>query len=111
MELSPRKRHHRPRGGGCHLASARRTNRWLWKSNVTHQERDTSGFEPDTSGVSAPPETGTEETQGVQAGPSEGATLELTAGVSSKPTSGGGGGTTLGSERKVQSQHRRVKKN
>ena len=50
------------------------------------------GFDPDTSGVSAPPETGTEETQGVQAGPTEGATLELTAGVSSKPTSGGVGG-------------------
>ena len=66
------------------------------------------GFDPDTSGVSAPPETGTEETQGVQAGPTEGTTLELTAGVSSKPTSGG---TTSGSERKVQSQHRRVKKN
>ena len=40
------------------------------------------GFDPDTSGVSAPPETGTEETQGVQAGPTEGTTLELTAGVS-----------------------------
>ena len=74
--------------------------------------RVTPGFDPDTSGVSAPPETGTEETQGVQAGPTEGTTLELTAGVSSKPTSGGGGGgTTSGSERKVQSQHRRVKKN
>ena len=70
------------------------------------------GFDLDTSGVSAPPETGTEKTQGVQAGPTEGTTLELTAGVSSKPTSGGGGGgTTSGSERKVQSQHRRVKKN
>ena len=69
------------------------------------------GFDPDTSGVSALPETGTEETQGVQAGPTEGTTLELTAGVLSKPTSGGGGGITSGSERKVQSQHRRVKKN
>ena len=70
------------------------------------------GFDPDTSGVSAPPETGTEETQGVQAGPTERTTLELTAGVLSKPTSGGGGeGITSGSERKVQSQHRRVKKN
>ena len=103
MELSLRIRHHCPRGDVISPPQEEPTG---------GSGRVTPGFDPDTSGVSTPPETGTEETQGVQTGPSEGTTLELAAGVSSKPTSdGGGGGTTLGSERKKQSQHRRVKKN
>ena len=106
MELSLRKRHRRPRGDVISPPQEEPTS---------SSGRVTPGFDPDTSGVSALPETGTEATQGVQAGPTEGATLVLAAGVSSKPTPGGGGGgagdTTLGSERKVQSQHRRVKKN
>ena len=105
--MSPRKRHHCLRGGRVVISPPQ-------EEPTGGSGRVTPDFEPDTSGVSAPPETGTEETQGVQAGPTEGATLVLTAGVSSKPRSGGvggGGGTTLGSDRKVQSQHRRVKKN
>ena len=94
MELSLRKRHRRVRGDAISPPQEEPTS---------SPGRVTPGFDPDTSGVSALPETGTEETQGVEAGPTEGVTVVLVAGVSSKPTSGeegGGGDTTLGSKRK-----------
>ena len=94
MELSLRKRPRRPRGDVISPPQ---------EEPASSSGRVTAGFDPDTSGVSAQSETGTEETQVVQAGPSEGVTVVLAAGVSSKPTpgeEGGGGVTTLGSKRK-----------